>query len=66
MTFADNTDIYFARQLINERLTTIELAAGMVSGDPGAADAIGIGGRQPGDPGECRVGCIGGCNQHRF
>lgn len=29
VTFADGTDIYFARQLINERLTTIELAAGI-------------------------------------
>src|SRR5262245_38375731 len=28
-TFNDGTDIYFARQLINERLTTIELADGV-------------------------------------
>lgn len=29
VTFADGTDIYFARQLINERLGTVELAAGI-------------------------------------
>ena len=28
VTFADGTDIYFARQLINERLATVELLAG--------------------------------------
>jgi ABC-type lipoprotein release transport system permease subunit len=28
VTFKDGTDIYFARQLINERLATVELAAG--------------------------------------
>jgi heavy metal efflux system protein len=27
VTFADGTDIYFARQLVNERLTTVELPA---------------------------------------
>ncbi|GIW93150.1 MAG: cation efflux system protein [Pirellulaceae bacterium] len=29
VTFADGTDIYFARQLINERLATVELPAGI-------------------------------------
>src|SRR5262245_29162055 len=29
VTFKDGTDIYFARQLINERLATVELAAGI-------------------------------------
>ena len=29
VTFADGTDIYFARQLINERLTTVELPVGI-------------------------------------
>jgi cobalt-zinc-cadmium resistance protein CzcA len=29
VTFADGTDIYFARQLINERLGTVELPAGI-------------------------------------
>lgn len=29
VTFADGTDIYFARQLVNERLTTVELAEGI-------------------------------------
>src|SRR5207244_12870444 len=29
VTFKDGTDIYFARQLVNERLSTIELAAGI-------------------------------------
>jgi cobalt-zinc-cadmium resistance protein CzcA len=29
VTFADGTDIYFARQLINERLATVELAEGI-------------------------------------
>ena len=29
VTFDDGTDIYFARQLINERLTTVELPGGM-------------------------------------
>jgi cobalt-zinc-cadmium resistance protein CzcA len=29
VTFADGTDIYFGRQLINERLTTLELPEGM-------------------------------------
>ena len=29
VTFKDGTDIYFARQLVNERLTTVELAAGI-------------------------------------
>ncbi|HEV3300616.1 MAG TPA: CusA/CzcA family heavy metal efflux RND transporter [Planctomycetaceae bacterium] len=29
VTFEDGTDIYFARQLINERLTTVELAEGV-------------------------------------
>jgi len=29
VTFVDGTDIYFARQLINERLATVELAAGI-------------------------------------
>jgi cobalt-zinc-cadmium resistance protein CzcA len=29
VTFIDGTDIYFARQLINERLTTVELAEGI-------------------------------------
>ena len=29
VTFQDGTDIYFARQLINERLATVELAAGI-------------------------------------
>ncbi len=29
VTFEDGTDIYFARQLINERLATVELAAGI-------------------------------------
>jgi cobalt-zinc-cadmium resistance protein CzcA len=29
VTFEDGTDIYFARQLINERLTTVELPEGM-------------------------------------
>src|SRR5215468_5095277 len=29
VTFEDGTDIYFARQLINERLATIELAEGI-------------------------------------
>ena len=29
VTFDDGTDIYFARQLINERLTTVELPAGI-------------------------------------
>jgi cobalt-zinc-cadmium resistance protein CzcA len=29
VTFADGTDIYFARQLVNERLTTVELPAGI-------------------------------------
>src|SRR5437868_14753841 len=29
VTFEDGIDIYFARQLINERLATVELAAGM-------------------------------------
>src|SRR5438876_1327138 len=29
VTFADGTDIYFARQLINERLGTVELPAGL-------------------------------------
>ncbi len=29
VTFADGTDIYFARQLVNERLNTVELPAGM-------------------------------------
>jgi len=29
VTFDDGTDIYFARQLINERLTTVELPAGL-------------------------------------
>jgi cobalt-zinc-cadmium resistance protein CzcA len=28
VTFADGTDVYFARQLINERLTTVELPEG--------------------------------------
>src|SRR3981189_3681125 len=28
VTFADGTNIYFARQLINEKLATVELAAG--------------------------------------
>src|SRR3954452_17325122 len=29
VTFKDGTDIYFARQLINERLATVELAGGI-------------------------------------
>lgn len=29
VTFEDGTNIYFARQLVNERLTTVELAAGI-------------------------------------
>ena len=29
VTFKDGTDVYFARQLINERLATVELAQGM-------------------------------------
>jgi cobalt-zinc-cadmium resistance protein CzcA len=29
VTFADGTDIYFARQLVNERLSTVELSAGI-------------------------------------
>ena len=29
VVFEDGTDIYFARQLINERLTTVELPAGI-------------------------------------
>ena len=29
VTFEDNIDIYFARQLINERLTTVELPSGI-------------------------------------
>src|SRR3982751_5626643 len=29
VTFKDGTDIYFARQLVNERLTTVELAEGI-------------------------------------
>jgi cobalt-zinc-cadmium resistance protein CzcA len=29
VTFEDGTDIYFARQLVNERLTTVELAEGI-------------------------------------
>ncbi len=29
VTFADGTDIYFARQLVNERLATVELAEGV-------------------------------------
>ncbi len=29
VTFADGTDIYFARQLVNERLATVELSAGI-------------------------------------
>src|SRR5581483_1436475 len=29
VTFKDGTDIYFARQLVNERLTTAELPAGV-------------------------------------
>src|SRR5204863_723637 len=29
MTFEDGTDIYFARQLINERLSTVELPVGI-------------------------------------
>src|SRR5580692_905530 len=29
VTFADGTDIYFARQLVNERLATIELSPGI-------------------------------------
>src|ERR1700758_5305069 len=29
VTFKDGTDIYFARQLINERLATVDLAAGI-------------------------------------
>src|SRR6266571_2642071 len=29
VTFKDGTDIYFARQLVNERLATVELAAGI-------------------------------------
>jgi len=29
VTFDDGTDIYFARQLINERLTTVELPEGI-------------------------------------
>ena len=28
VTFDDGTDIYFARQLVNERLATVELATG--------------------------------------
>src|SRR6266478_2478097 len=29
VTFQDGTDIYFARQLVNERLATVELPTGM-------------------------------------
>src|SRR3954454_5310844 len=29
VTFTDTTDVYFARQLINERLATVELAEGV-------------------------------------
>src|SRR5438093_8943719 len=29
VTFKDGTDVYFARQLINERLATVELAEGI-------------------------------------
>ncbi len=29
LTFADGTDVYFARQLVNERLATVELPAGL-------------------------------------
>src|SRR5262245_19804621 len=29
VTFADGTDIYFARQLVNERLGSVELASGL-------------------------------------
>ena len=29
VTFADGTDIYFARQLVNERLATVELSPGI-------------------------------------
>jgi cobalt-zinc-cadmium resistance protein CzcA len=29
LTFADGTDIYFARQIVNERLATVELPAGI-------------------------------------
>jgi cobalt-zinc-cadmium resistance protein CzcA len=29
VTFADGTDIYFARQVVNERLTTVQLPAGI-------------------------------------
>src|ERR1051325_1475717 len=29
VTFQDGTDVYFARQIVNERLSTVELAAGI-------------------------------------
>ena len=36
VTFRDGTDIYFARQLINERLGTVERAAGRRAARDGA------------------------------